>query len=165
MADEVYTFRSALHGFHRGDVISYLGSLASAHANEVAALEERLHCLEEENAALRQNNTAKKPAQPAQAQSNLAAQELEAYRRAERYERESRERAAQLYAQACTAVENTRAKLSAQQLQLGEVNATLSDDIAALQTMLEQIRCRLSETQFQMEKMEHSLTLPEPDPT
>ncbi len=168
MADEIYSFRSALHGFHRGDVVSYLSTISAAHARELEELREALRLAKEENARLCQeginNEDEKKETPVPQAdavQTSLQAQELEAYRRAERYEREAHVRADQLYADACAAVEKTRQKLSEHQVQLGELNGTLSGDIAALQSMLEQIRTRLSETQTQMQQMERSLSATE----
>jgi len=169
MADEIYSFRSALHGFHRGDVVSYLSTISAAHARELEELREALRLAKEENSRLCQeapnNADEKKETSVPQAaavqesqQASLQAQELEAYRRAERYEREAHVRADRLYADACAAVEKTRQKLSEHQVQLGEINGTLSGDLAALQSMLEQIRTRLSETQTQIQEMERSLS-------
>ena len=120
---EKNTFRSALNGFNREDVVHYIEYLNSKHTAQI-------NQLESENAELRSKLEALQ-AQPAAADEEVApcpdcdalqqqldaalaeieelknvpegdvtAQELEAYRRAEKAERAAKERSEQIYRQA-----------------------------------------------------------------
>lgn len=132
------SFRSAFNGFNREDVVHYLEYLNTKHTNQinqltsenealreqvaslpdlenqqllVASLEEKCaeltRLLEEARAQLEQQEP---PAQqPGMSQS--ACNELEAYRRAERIEREAKERAELVYFQANGVLTEASAKV------------------------------------------------------
>ena len=54
MAESTYGFRSALGGFHKGDVIGYIEKAASQHRSQLLEYEQTLTALREENRALQQ---------------------------------------------------------------------------------------------------------------
>ena len=104
MSDSTYSFRTALGGFHRGDVSEYIASTAAAHQQRINALQDQIARLEEENEKLRCQLDAfpEAPAdntepEPYAAENNLNSQELAAYRRAEAVERIANQRARKLY--------------------------------------------------------------------
>ena len=90
-------FRSAFNGFNRQDVLACIEQLNNNHKAKVQSLEAQLRQLREENARLQAQleDSQTAAAEPC----DIGAQELEAYRRAERMEREARERAEET--QAC----------------------------------------------------------------
>lgn len=144
------SFRSALNGFNREDVVHYLEYLNTKHSNQVnqltaeneslrrqvealpdadsqrllvASLEEKCseltrqldaaqaRCAELEQ-QLEQASAKEQPAEvPAPALSPSASDELEAYRRAERIEREAKERAELVYFQATSVLTEASAKV------------------------------------------------------
>ena len=173
MADQTYSFRSALNGFHRGDVISFLEALTLKHASELEEKTEALRLVREEVEQLRQENLRlqqsaeavctenEAPAEEKLCQDSSSAdvqeQELEAYRRAERYEREARLRAGKIYGDVSAAVESAGAQLCEQEKYLTSVSATISSDIAALQAAMGDIRIQLNATRDRMKEMEEEL--------
>lgn len=132
---EKNTFRSALHGFNREDVVHYIEYLNSKHTAQI-------NQLETENAELRSKLEALQ-AQPAPAaedvsapclncaelqqqldaalaeieelknvpEGDVTAQELEAYRRAEKAERAAKERSQQIYRQATATLAQATAQV------------------------------------------------------
>ena len=105
MADEM-TLRSAFHGFNRRDVLACIEQLNSEHKSRVQSLEGQLRQLREEHDRLKAQleEARAKTAEPACSD----AQELEAYRRAERTEREARERADRMTKEAEAALTDMR---------------------------------------------------------
>ena len=120
------TFRTSFNGFNKADVASYITKTAEAHAAEIEEYRERITELEDQLAALEQENSAlleqlTAPAQadtdqlpetadvevpadeeslePAKDGDSLREQELLAYRRAEAVERMAYGRARTLYGQ------------------------------------------------------------------
>ena len=123
MANNTYGFRSALSGFHKGDVTGYIERMASQHRSELLEYEKQVTSLQEENRAL-QNQlnllmmatplaqesapapapeiTPPVPEEPVSApveEQDLMLLELQAYRRAEAVERNANNRARKLYGQ------------------------------------------------------------------
>ena len=106
----IQNFRSAINGFNRQDVVSYIEYMNHKHNMQVEQLNSQLQ------AALANQGSSDLQAQLDAAQArireleaaaggdsapvNCTEQELEAYRRAERTERQAKERAQQIYAQA-----------------------------------------------------------------
>ena len=153
-------FRSAFNGFNREDVVRYLEYINAKHASEInqlnseadflrnklegqhsaedyIALEEErdqlLAQLEEMKArceALEEELSNRAPAQP---EANTSAEELEAYRRAERAERMAKTRVSQMYAQANAAIADTSANLDVAAENLGKVAQETMEKIQALQ--------------------------------
>ena len=154
-------FRTAFNGFNREDVVCYLEYLKSRHASEVNQLKseaeslrakldafcdrqlEKRDCsgLEEENAALRQRiqeleqEREALAAQLAQQQepADYPAQELEAYRRAERTEREARERAEQVYRRTSLVLNNAAEKLDCVTSQVSPLADSVLEQIRLLE--------------------------------
>ena len=54
MANNTYGFRTALSGFHKGDVTGYIEKIASQHRSELLEYEKMVTSLREENRALQQ---------------------------------------------------------------------------------------------------------------
>lgn len=122
-------FRSALNGFHREDVVRYLEYLNTQHKNQLnqltaekdalqaqldqmllvprfdAQMKEELDAVTRERDELRaqlealQTQQQLQPEEETSTLTGIAAEELEAYRRAERIERTAREKAELVYHQ------------------------------------------------------------------
>ena len=153
-------FRSAFNGFNREDVVHYLEYINNKHTAQV-------NQLEEENAALRaqlgedqtetidalteqlnealarcaelEKQLAQQP-QPSQTESTLsasAAEELEAYRRAERIEREAKERSELVYFQANGVLTEATAKVDA-------ISADITDMADQVMQQLTQLQMAVS---------------------
>lgn len=127
MEESVYRFRTALSGFHKGDVTAYIEKTASEHRSALLEMEKTITQLQKENRSLQQqvnllmlSTPSPAPAEPvekpapvvpvekpapaplpetAPLQSDMAALELQAYRRAEAVEHAANVRARQLYRQ------------------------------------------------------------------
>ena len=118
MSNETFAFRSALGGFHRGDVSKYISETAAAHQAQTERLQEQIAALEQENEALRaQLEALQEPhaeeeesalielpeeapaeeAPPEEPEASLRDRELAAYRRAEAAERLANLRARKVY--------------------------------------------------------------------
>ena len=165
-------FRSAFNGFNREDVVHYLEYLNSKHTTQVnqltveneelraqlealpsedlteslnvriAELEEQLsqalaRCEELETQA------AQQPAAPQQSAVSTVSEELEAYRRAERIEREARERAELVYFQANGVLTEAAAKVDG-----------ISGDIT---DMADQVMAQLTQLQMAVSKSKQAL--------
>ncbi len=115
----VQNFRTALGGFNRQDVVSYIEYMNNKHNAELAQLNTQLQTAQETLAQAQDNSELLARLEAAEAkcaalEEQLAAggqlvvasedSELETYRRAERAERLARDRAAQIYAQANAAL-------------------------------------------------------------
>lgn len=129
MSNNTYGFRTALSGFHKGDVTGYVEKMASQHRSELLEYEKLVTSLREENRALQQqlnllmmSTPLVQEAAPAPAPAPVIAPppvqeaeplpvsapvenqdlmhlELLAYRRAEAVERNANQRAKKLYQQ------------------------------------------------------------------
>ena len=142
---ETYKFRGALSGFNRKDVVQYIEYLSSKHNNIVNQLKSENQALKEELAALRSGKVAAPQAEgQEQLPENLADAELEAYRRAERMERNAKERSEEIYRKATATLAEASAQLdSAVQkystaaetfnAQLGDLRAAVETSKAALE--------------------------------
>lgn len=159
---ELKTFRSAFNGFNREDVVQYIEYLNNTHNAQVnqlkteletvqgelalarmmpsrdntlpeklSAAEARCAELEQELTEVRAQLAAAQEAVPAPA--DHTAQELEAYRRAERTERMAQERAKQLHDQLNGILADTTAKVD----EAAEHITGIADQTAA---QLEQLR-------------------------
>ena len=130
-------FRSALGGFNREDVVSYIEYLNTQHKAQIAQLNTQL-----QNA---QEALAKAQAMP-QDQSELMAQleaaqarcaELEAYRRAERVERMAQERASQIYAKANAVLADATVKVEAASDGMKAVAAQVAEQLQTAEQQLQ----------------------------
>ena len=149
MADSAYRFRSALGGYHKGDVAGYIEKAAAQHRSELLEREATITSLREENRSLQQQLNllmmstpapapapepapapapAPAPTPAAMSAAELIAGELQAYRRAEAVERNASQRARKLYRQLETVCEDA----------LGEFQSTDSAVKQTIEQMLEQ---------------------------
>ena len=171
------TFRSALNGFNREDVVRYIEYLNSVHTAEVNQLNSELDFLRskqtfapmeapkvasESNDLIEQqairirelfDRCRELEAQLAEAQEekthaeeklqavltqqsavqNRTSEELEAYRRAERIERQAKERAARLYHQTNGALADASVKVDEAAGQIGQLSDLVMAQLAQLQ--------------------------------
>ena len=155
MADSTYRFRSALGGFHKGDVTAYIEKTATQHRSELLEYEATITALREENRSLQQQlsilmmatpapiskpepvvepvpepapQPEPKPAVEDMDAAELLAAELQAYRRAETVERNANQRARKLYQQLETVCDDA----------LGEFQNTDSAVKQTIEMMMEQ---------------------------
>ena len=151
-----HNFRSALGGFNREDVVRYIEYINSKNTSAVNQLKSENQSLKDELNALRANQSA--PVEPAEdlrpeldaalakiaeleaqiaeltAQreaADLAGQELEAYRRAERMERIARERANEIYRMAAATLAEASTQLDGAVQQYNSVADTVAIQINA----------------------------------
>ena len=145
----IQNFRSALGGFNRSDVVSYIEFMNHQHSAQIAQLNTQL---QNAQAALAKAQGASNDelqaqldaalARCAELEAALAAKgaptdsELEAYRRAERAERMAQDRAAQIYAQA---------------------NAVLADATAKVESAAEGMKAMAQQVSAQVEASEQQL--------
>ena len=130
-------FRSQLNGFHRQDVVSYIELMNNQHNAQIQQLQNELQLARENqadpdlqaqlDAALAR--CAELEAQVAQLQETggCSEQELEAYRRAEKAERQAQSRAHQIYQQANAALAEATAKAEVTAQRIGAI----ADDAVA----------------------------------
>lgn len=153
----VQSFRTALGGFNREDVVRYIEYINNKHASEVEELNTQLQTALEQAKSGNDSDLlarldaaearcAELEAQLAQNGQSVPAQtgeELEAYRRAERAERLARDRAAQIYAQANAALADATVKVE-----------SVSDSMNAL---ADQLSAQLQESKNMMQEAVASL--------
>jgi len=163
-----YSFRTAMGGFHKGDVVNYISQSAAIHQKKVSDLETQILSLREENAALREQLytleseaiEASVPEVPAAEEETLESRELAAYRRAEAAERLAHERAGKLYKQMQTLCQDTAGHM----LQVDAVAShnldAMERQFAAIGEAMEALRNQLSQAKETLEAM--SMTLPDP---
>lgn len=152
----VHRFRTAMGGFHKGDVSAYITKTAAQHRKEIAALEEQLAQEQEENEALREQLAelqteaespreeppAEAPAPDAVPEAAIEKHELDAYRRAEAAERLAHQRAGRLYADMQHIYEK-----SGGQLQV--VSQAAKDAMEALDSAMDNLMSTLEKTRLE----------------
>ena len=184
MAENAFTFRTALQGFNRTDVINFIESTTAAHENALHQLQmenSRLEQqLEDANAYINQlqqtiaamqsapENLPESappavdlpyledptPAVSPVIQNDFEEMELAAYRRAEQAERKAKERAAELYRQIDQVIAQTNDKLALDDKTLSRLTGDLSANISALQQTMAKIRATLDESSLFMKKLD-----------
>lgn len=136
-------FRSAIGGFRRSDVFSYIERTSQEHRQALRELEKKNAALQAENDELKARLAAAEavavPAAEAAPAEDPAAMELSAYRRAEAAERTARRRVAKLNEQIASLSEKASATLNdvdekakALAEQTANLLTELKDSIAAL---------------------------------
>ena len=169
MADSnTYSFRTALQGFNRADVVHFIEQNTAAHEAELRQLQlENSRLAQQLNDAnayigqLQQTVTSlqQAPAAPAAVPepvlppleqetppSQYEELELAAYRRAEQVERKARERAAVFYQKIDDLVAKTNDQLAQDDKSLGSLAGELGANIAALQQVMAKIRATLDDS-------------------
>lgn len=153
----VQSFRTALGGFNREDVVRYIEYINNKHASEVEQLNTQLQtALEQtksgndsdllarlEAAEARCAELEAQIAQNGQSVPFKTGDELEAYRRAERAERLARDRAAQIYSQANAVLADATVKVE-----------TISD---SMNTLAEQLTSQLQDSKGMLQEAVASL--------
>lgn len=152
----VHRFRTAMGGFHKGDVSAYITKTAVQHRKEIAALEEQLAQQQEENEALRAKlaeleaeAAAPREEPPAEAlspdtalEAGIEKQELDAYRRAEAAERLAYQRAGRLYEDMQHIYEKSGG-------QLQTVSQAAKDAMEALDSAMDNLMSTLEKTRME----------------
>ena len=132
---QLHHFRSALNGFNRQDVVNYIEYLNNQHNTQVQQLKNELQLAGEKKAdSDLQAQLDAALARCQELEEQLAAKgesctelELEAYRRAEKAERQAQTRAHQIYAQANAALADATAKAEVAAQRIGAI----ADDAVA----------------------------------
>lgn len=153
---ETMNFRSAFSGFKREDVVRYLEHINTRHQNEVNQLlceleelrgqaredqSQLVASLQEENASLHlalEEALAKLQAMEAKPEASEPTltdltPELETYRRAERIEREARERSELIYFQANSVMKEAGARLDGAVSEMTEITDQVLSQLTQLQ--------------------------------
>lgn len=120
------TFRSALNGFHRADVVNYIEMLNNRH---MAELEQLRNQLEAAQARVQELEAAQGNMEQPQEKLPTPLDELEAYRRAERTERQAQERAKLICTQANEVLGDVTARAEAVSTQIEELAEALADQL------------------------------------
>ena len=140
-------FRSALGGFNRQDVVNYIEYMNQKHRNEVEQLNNQLQeALAKPSNRELEEQLAQAQARIAELEEQLAAmeaspvdaascteQELEAYRRAERVEREAGERAKYIYEQANAVLADATEKAESASAHIGEIADQVTEQLKEYQ--------------------------------
>jgi chromosome segregation ATPase len=147
-------FRTAVGGFHKGDVADYIAKTAAAHQAQLDELNKTIAALTEENESLRAKlaaiNTAlaetdQVPAPEAQAdqseptEAGLYQQELAAYRRAEAAERLAGQRAKKLYECLDTICQGAEAQFEAADQAVQQAAEHILDQLQVLDDAKQQL--------------------------
>ena len=140
---ETHRFRSAIGGFNRQDVVQYIEYLNTKHTSQVNQLTSELEFLRQQLERAQAATPAEAPAPAEPGIQNFTEAELEAYRRAERTERNARERAEQIYRQATGT--------------LADATALVDDAAGRLETMADSVKEQLAQLQSAIETSKASL--------
>ena len=159
-----YNFRSAFSGFNRQDVVNYIEYSNSKHQAAMNQLRTDLANALEENAKLRQApdlqakcdqqdaTIAELQAQVASLNAQLEQQvarrndeELETYRRAERMERQAKERSELIYQTANGVLADATAKVDEATAQISGIADQVAAQLAVLQTAVSGSKQALSD--------------------
>ena len=149
------TFRSAFRGFNRQDVVQYIEMLNQQHATQINQLNSQLQAakenagnqdllrqLEEINARCAELEAALSKGNQS---ADMAAEELEAYRRAERAERVAQEKADQIYAKATAVLADATVKAESASTGLAESAQQITQQISAYQESIQAAKSALEE--------------------
>lgn len=151
----IQSFRSALNGFNRQDVVSYIEYINHKHNLQIEQLNSQLQAAlskptdEELQARLDAAEARIKELENGGAQVsapvNCAEQELEAYRRAERAERQAKERAQQIYEQANAVLAEVTVKAEGVSSQVGSIAQQVTEQLNTYQQSIQDTKEALRE--------------------
>ncbi len=163
---EIFNFRSAFNGFRREDVVHYIEYLNTKHTAEINQLNTELAQVREQNSvsdevaqlqaqlAAAQEINDQLQARIAQLEEQYTApavpqcsvtQELEAYRRAERTEREARERSELIYRKANGALADATVRVDEAFVQIGDLTDKVNAQLQQLQQAVTDSRQALAD--------------------
>ena len=132
---EKNTFRSALNGFNREDVVHYIEYLNSKHTAQINQLNSEIAFLRQQLEQAPVEAPAEAPAAPAVQTCTEA--ELEAYRRAERTERIAKERAEQIYRQATATLADATTRVDDAAGTLATMADSVKEQLELLQSAID----------------------------
>ena len=143
---EMQYFRTAFRGFNREDVVHYIEYMNQQHRKQLEQLSAqvstpdpailaRLEAAEARCAQLEAELEALRNAEPAVA--NPTGEELEAYRRAERAERQAQERAQQIYTQANAVLADVTLKAETASAQVTAAADQIAEKLLATKAALQ----------------------------
>lgn len=146
----IHTFRSALGGFNRRDVVEYIEYMNKQHNAKVEQLNTQLRNAEE--ALIRAQSVTDDSLQArldaalercAQLEEQLDAarktdEELEAYRRAERAERKAQDRAAQIYQQANAVLAEATVKVESVSQDMEQITQQIAEQLEVSRQQLQE---------------------------
>ena len=163
----VYRFRTAVGGFHKGDVTDYITKTAANHRTEIEQCSQRIAALEAENDALRQqlalltlSTAAPEEDTAAPEPQDVSSLELQAYRRAEAAERLANQRAKKLYESLEAICQDTAGEFSS-------ANATVQETVETILAQAKTLEAacgKLSEALNQSREKLSSMDAMIPDP-
>ena len=165
MSDLTYHFRSALGGYHKGDVLGFIEKVAAERRSEILDHEKIIADLREENRSLQQQLNllmistpiaapaepepepiAEPVPEPAKEQdpadmsaAELVNMELQAYRRAEAMERSTNKRAMRLYQQLEEVCTDTRGQFDGVGDAVKQTIASMLEQTKALEQSYQQL--------------------------
>ena len=167
---ENHNFRSAFNGFNRQDVVRYIEYVNTKHTNQINQYKSEIQTLSDElatlqvqsaeetvsqeaydevvaqrDAALAELETLRQQAAAKPAVMTLAEEELAAYRRAERAEREAKERAQVMYRQATAVLADATAQVDDTAAQLDVISTRVKAQLLELQTAVADSKRSLQE--------------------
>lgn len=169
---QTHNFRSAIGGFNREDVVRYIEYINGKHISLVNQLKSENQALKDELAALRDQSA---PAEDADLRSQLDAalariaeleaqpgapteQELEAYRRAERMERNARERADAVY-------HKVNATLAEASTQLSGAAGSYNELVDSVVSQIDQLRAAVESGKIALENAAAAMGAIRPEET
>ena len=131
---ELQYFRTSFRGFNREDVVRYIEYMNQQHKKQLEQMNAQLSAvdptlaarLEAAEARCAQLEAELEALRNAQAAVTTTAEELEAYRRAERAERQAQERAQQIYTQASAVLADVTLKAESASAQFTAVADEMS---------------------------------------
>lgn len=166
-----HNFRSAFNGFNREDVVRYIEYMNSKHNTDMNQLRSQIDSLKNELAVRAAQMNPNQETEEALAQSNLrcqeleqecaqlrqqleeatanagpSAEELEAYRRAERVERLAQERAAEIRDQAGSILSDASAKVDGAAAQISAIADQVQAQLDQLHAAVANSKQLLQET-------------------
>lgn len=167
MENTVVRFRTAVGGFHKGDVTEYISRTAAVHKETVARLQKELDRLEQENESLRERCIAMEAELEASYEvaaevetETLEEQELAAYRRAEAAERLANQRAKKFYQQIEEVAQSVSDELSAVAKSAEDSLNAVVDQVNALRQTKKHLDLSLMENMEKLAVM--SAMVPDP---
>lgn len=133
--DQSYSFRTAFNGFRREDVVSYVYRLNQKYESQLAEKEETIRRLTQENRRLQTAAKTQEAPRVESAELGMAQKELEAYRRAEQFERETRQWSERVYNELLDSLQVSGNSVEQLQAQLQSLAQSLAEQTAQVEAL------------------------------